>query len=655
MNEAIFDISVILAGYGALSSMRARLPWAFLAFLAWPVGCFSWLFAVVVALSFGAGAKVALSLHLIISACVFWLGIRHSRGQERIMYLSRAGVLTIVGLTISIAAQVFRMTQGSFDSFELVALGRSLLILGFRPDVSAILASWGVLLPVIHGASVAVKVEFLSSVQPLFFVSLLGLFFLGTNESARFVSKGKNPGLPLIGLASMLLLGTTYTFAFQSVYIHNSMLSAVYLMIYFVGIIVARNRENEKALWVAVIGLLGFTLCRTEAPLFAAIAMISGAYLLLDSPIAAGFGRKLIFYTAIISAWYGILVVSIGTGTDTLTPWRAGLQILALIVVTAAISLTASIKFLQRLIRFAPEILLSGAILAASAAFVWKSGHIVTSLHNVLENMFYSGFWSSSWTILALLLGLTFLGPASRLRDAILSFGVAFFVLVLVLVLFRVPYRLGFGDSANRILTHLMPILLMGVTAHLMTIGRTPSLISTRLPRAALFLLMLLATFAVSVPLSAHYLLPENIAAKAVVLEAHNFCPKNRWGEYGFDVALRHPKNDAYAAACGVGERNVVIEFPRPATPRWLEIEEVQTSERWTDFAIYGSSDRRAWIPLYDTRTKALIANLERTSPVRFRIDIHEHHVFRYLRVEFRASKGQNRLLLRSFEVYADR
>ena len=73
--------------------------------------------------------------------------------------------------------------------------------------------------------------------------------------------------------------------------------------------------------------------------------------------------------------------------------------------------------------------------------------------------MVFYGWWGAAWLILLVLFMFAFLQPGFP-YERLFSFGIpAFFMLLLALAFMRFPFHLGWGDSANRMITHIMPVI----------------------------------------------------------------------------------------------------------------------------------------------------------------------------------------------------
>jgi hypothetical protein len=90
-----------------------------------------------------------------------------------------------------------------------------------------------------------------------------------------------------------------------------------------------------------------------------------------------------------------------------------------------------------------------------------------TSAAAILSNMMTAGVWGPLWWLLipAIICSVAF-GPTLQRESAWFLIVIGFFAIVLILGGAReFPFRLGFGDSANRMLTHIVPLAAAYVVA----------------------------------------------------------------------------------------------------------------------------------------------------------------------------------------------
>jgi hypothetical protein len=92
-----------------------------------------------------------------------------------------------------------------------------------------------------------------------------------------------------------------------------------------------------------------------------------------------------------------------------------------------------------------------------------KPEHMRKSVYSIVVNMLETREWGITWLVFLFLLGLSFIGPRLPF-DELFFYGIpAFFSVLTALVYFRNPYHTGWGDSANRMFTHILPIVVLYV------------------------------------------------------------------------------------------------------------------------------------------------------------------------------------------------
>jgi hypothetical protein len=107
-----------------------------------------------------------------------------------------------------------------------------------------------------------------------------------------------------------------------------------------------------------------------------------------------------------------------------------------------------------------PPLMIGGLLCVLGFMFVQKPLHMYSSLSSIWQNMVFYGWWGATWLVLLILFMFALLQP-SFLYEKLFSFGIpAFFMLLLVLGGMRLPYHPGRGDSANRMITHILPVIL---------------------------------------------------------------------------------------------------------------------------------------------------------------------------------------------------
>jgi hypothetical protein len=148
------------------------------------------------------------------------------------------------------------------------------------------------------------------------------------------------------------------------------------------------------------------------------------------------------------------------------------------------------------------------------------------------------------------------------------------------------------------------------------------------------------------------YWQPEMINNSVVTRHAEGFCPPDLYGRYDFDVALATDSTEFYAAACSSGLRTVELEIVPKQHIRWIDLQEYAPNEAWTDFGVRISLDGLYWKSVFEISPENPKNFAKRNGPTSWRIEIPANVTVRFIAIDYRASLGQNRLLLRRMSIF---
>lgn len=638
MKESLFFALLSFSGFSLFLRILGRNgAWIGVA-VALPLGMLQWTVLSVLLVFIGLPMQVA--AWILTAWCIFhWVSqLRLAAGRTLVPGL----LLAITAIFGSICFIQLEWVQISFDSIEQIAIGRALAQTGFANEAGTLLASWGVLLPMVQSASVFLGVDMLTAMQPLLWLSVLGIL---VTTGWRLATHARL----WIGLVPVALVASAYLFIFQSAYIHNSLVSAAFLLIFMAGVALATRENQARWLYLAFLGLAGFTLARTEAPLFAALALVLAASLFNDGPLWPRYRSLTLVFVASAIAWCLALMLLIGPGTDIMTPGRIG--ILAAVLASAAVVVAWPAGRASNFLRSStPALVVLLSLAALALGYFWKPGHMLENIQAIDSNLFLTGRWGATWWIAVFVFPLLFALDTGRLARVFLAFLIAFASLVILLGIMRVPYRLGWGDSANRMFTHLLPVIALWLVHVLSSTGRAgPAHVPeskgvTRARMVAIGGVVLAALLSSAVPLAWR---PDIGSADIRVRQAEGFCPPDGSGHYEFAVALAPYAPGAYAAACSVGPRSIELEITSTQVIRWIELQEYAPSDVWTDFSIRVSQDGILWTPIFEHKPGQPDDSGGRIGPTSWRIAVPADQPVRYITIDYRSSAGQNRLLLR--------
>lgn len=457
MIQAAFLFALHLVGIAVNLSFRKWLPMPVLVLSAFPFGLSIWVLVAALFAMLGLPFKAApmmLSL-LLVGVTVSAINIRQSGIARRDQLLTAAYSLLFL-LAIGIA-ETWNFTVLSYDSFKLIEISRIMAQDGGLLFVGPELSSWGFFVIGAHGAAAALGLEYFHALQPVFAFSFVAIFFYFSYFCLRTVGCSLW-GAVILASAITLALFSTYFMFFQFFYIHNSFPSACYLFIAVVSLWLGLDRKNDGWFYFSILPLLSFALLRTEGPLIMALFLFLA---FTRTGIAMRTARAVLLPMALaIFIWYVFLISIIETGSDILTPTRA-VAVIGPLLVFSLIRSIVSDRLLQLVQLRASVVFVVMLVMVAVTLTIIKSEHMLSSLEVMTLNMHYAGRWGWTWHVAGALFLVGLIRPRFAHCDFMLLGILAFLLTVYILVFLRPPYRLGWGDSANRILTHILPIIFL--------------------------------------------------------------------------------------------------------------------------------------------------------------------------------------------------
>ena len=363
-------------------------------------------------------------------------------------------------LLVVVLSSHFNLSTISQDSVVLISTGRNIAFRGFSQAVIKELTLRGGYLSLLQSASVFLGDGYLYASQPGFSIT----FFLANIFLSHRIIYHLVPDKRLtltLSLMTSLTLFSTYFIVYQFFYINTNMISAVYLFVAASAFWLAMIEENNSWLLFGMLALLGFSLARNEAPLFSLVFL-----LLVISVGGVSYRVRLISilpFLIFLILWYSYLYYRMGEGTKILNPERTMIIIGSLFVLGLFVLLSER-EWIKRLVLpHFPKIMLGALLLILLVMFILKPKPMIDSVYFSIMNMLAYGWWGITWLVFSIVFVISLAGLRVPFEE-LFFYGIScFFSLLLALSYFRNPYRLGWGDSANRMFTHILPIVVLYV------------------------------------------------------------------------------------------------------------------------------------------------------------------------------------------------
>jgi hypothetical protein len=476
MNIVIFTTAIYILGVLVGLLMRPKIPANFIALSGLLWGTISVLLYSILLLVFGiAYLPAGFFTGLVLLAGV--LGFMNYRfGKFKALgksfWLSFAGTMS-AHVVLSILFWQVNLTFRTTDTFRIIVAGRNLYGLSNLIDfVSMIFYSRYTALNVIlqsYGRLLGETYNW--AISPNLYLSTLFVFFYCGRYAVRRYGIAPVLGSALLILFGGILLFTPFNLQMIA-YINGQLPAAVFLtsaaLMFFIGIL----KQESRWYFLGVLGLVGFYYARIEGAIFNLIVIL----LVLQYDRFSSYRKKLaVFmpYMALVFLWetMQLLVVKLQVNSasilsvlsDTYPHVRPG-RIYYTMIATAAvliILLLMRVTWVEKLVHDITFFILAGAFLGFTAVLLFdiKSYSLIRGINSFILNVQSLGGYGLTIVGFVILLVLGYVLPGGKSSDRFLRDLVVIYLVALIgLGWMRTGYRLGWGDSGNRILYHILPV-----------------------------------------------------------------------------------------------------------------------------------------------------------------------------------------------------
>ena len=342
----------------------------------------------------------------------------------------------------------------SYDSYRMIEIGLDIgWDGGLSRSTTSKLAAWGVFIPSIQAIGALLGIDYLYGFQPLLVLSFAATWFyflwLEYDQEGYHIFK-----ISYVGLATLSFFSTYFVF-FQAGYIHNSMIAAAYLFL----LVSSSKLEIEGKISATTVYFVAlcFSLCRAEGPI--AVLLVFAVWQAHKKIVP----RDVVFYFLIfalpVMAWYSYLIIDMGKSGDILTPDRVFIILSILFLYGLGILVTLYSEKCCTVFKWLGRHIISLLMLSLAMIITFKFENTIESISATYQNMTETGRWGYFWYCTAAAIGLSVFKFKRQPLNLFLLVGLASLLFIIDISFTRIPYRLGFGDSGNRMLTHVAPLL----------------------------------------------------------------------------------------------------------------------------------------------------------------------------------------------------
>jgi hypothetical protein len=458
VSQALLFVAMHLVGLAICLAVGPRTRPALCAALGFPIGLAAFVLAALVLLVLHApytplAVIVAVAL---IAAGAAYVAIRRgiAPADARMLavwtavFFAAAAVLTYRNVVIS-----------TWDSHGLVMVSRIIVEDdGLSAQTLLRLHKWGVFQIAAQTLSDLTSQDFLYGLPVVFGASFVPVFAItlwhGLATTTARVRR-------LAVVAATVAFFTIPMVGYHVLYLHTNFASAIYLFAFVVLFWLAETESDASYLPVAFICLTAFALQRTENPLLAVVflCLTLAPSTLPRRPVLPWLGG----FVVVTAAWYLVLAQHAPEEGTFLSPLRCRVIAAALAGAFAWWAVSPAYRWMRWIDARLPLAVAAAVALALVAAFATSTDHMLASLDVTIENLRTVPYWGHSWYGLAALAVASLALPAPPFRQAF-AIGVPVFLGAVLLMAYSGPgYRLGNGDSANRMIINAVPLIVFYV------------------------------------------------------------------------------------------------------------------------------------------------------------------------------------------------
>ncbi|RPG01911.1 MAG: hypothetical protein CBC23_004100 [Rhodospirillaceae bacterium TMED63] len=465
MMAELFALSVaFVIGWGYLRIVLGAVGTTLLTAMAFPVGIAIW--GVVAALSVMMPFRY--SVTAITLVCLAGVAVANWKKGPRSSLLE--GYYFAWGLMILVSLGAFFVyfdfTGVTTDSMFVLSAGKQIIEQGeLTQTMKGVLASFAIYLSLLETAAFVLGLDYFKSFLPVCLVSTLAIFIIFAIRAKCPMGKTARVENFITPFLGVIVLITTYAFLWHGFYVKASPVYTLFLFLCCGATFFAHREADPRWLYAVLPAALATTLLRMEAGLtmlpMLVVVMAAGKIPL----------RKRLWFvisvSAVIAIWYAFLVErSFGHGLFSVY------ELVALGALPTAFAATAILlswlhiklgsSWPDWLIQKMPLVMCGVLTLFIFTCILMLGERSLKPLEALYcyvagANAGVSNFWSGMFILLLLIPFLT------RGNDAewIFAANAGGFILLVFSITVIAPWKhCGVHDSANRILTQIMPIVL---------------------------------------------------------------------------------------------------------------------------------------------------------------------------------------------------
>ena len=401
-------------------------------------------------------------------ALIFYL----SRRSPKELF-QRKTALTVLGIGAVYVAVLyffyrFNISFISNDSLYIILMGQDLVQTGFAEWYYASPASMGIYMGLVQAMGMVFGLDYVWFIQPvLSLILMIAFIYFGLKSVSRYIQKWWIAALLVVG--GLLIFESSNLAYILLTYIHTNLTSGLFLFLTVASLYFAIEEDNQSWLALSGIALISFGLMRIENVIMALVLIL----IYVSSGMLTKRQSSLTFipYLIIQGFWYfSLYFMEFDTYLSSMDKTQILLTSLACFAMVAVI-LLSQWRFLQRILVWAGKlfpILLLGVWIVFG---IMNPTLGLTNLRALGRVLFISGYWGAFWYAVIFLTLISIVNSRFPQKRLLSGFLVSFVAIVEILGFFRHPYHDQWFDSANRMMVHIVPLILFFVITQIAKAG----------------------------------------------------------------------------------------------------------------------------------------------------------------------------------------
>lgn len=464
--QFVYSFSLVpilfLIGFLLLADIRKGLHGISLVCMSLPLGAVVWCISSLILLVIGLELRF---YSILILSCLIVIGIFiQTYGFGGVLSKYRSWLFNSITfyLMLSVFSIILILPFVDFilltgDSFHMIYIAHSILNEGSLTESIKQTYIWAYPLIIPLTSSASELKEFSSF--PLFSISnsIFMIIFVGLFSYSLFNKSGKKNLSIFLAFSCVLLAVSPEIMIFNLFYLNNHILVASFFLLLSYLVRFRSDMSGEQIIRLFIIALIGISISRIEGFLVTFITYLYFSKYLLKTRTER---FKVVVYLFLFELLYlGFLAFNGGEYRGTIIKfWHIIASIISYLILVLVTFYEDKLAGFSNLRRNMVYYMFAGFFILLVVGFILRGEHMSTSLMHFIQNAFMEeGHWGVGWWLILLMS--VFVFSVNKWGGAVeYGFSIIYILFICSLAVFHfMPYRIGFADSANRMLVHIYP------------------------------------------------------------------------------------------------------------------------------------------------------------------------------------------------------